>query len=177
MIIGQPGSGKSTLTVALGQVTFLPVFHIDHIHWKSGWVERTGPEKDALCHKVHARERWIFEGCRAATWADRLDRADTLIWLDFALGLRAWRVAKRTIRYLGRTRPDLPPGCPERFSLEFYRWIWNTRHSSRERMRELFNSASKTKTKYHFRSGHEVAEFLSDLRRAVAVGNLGIPHR
>ncbi len=62
MIIGQPGSGKSTLARQLGAVTGLPVVHIDHIHWKSGWVERDRVEKAELCREVHAGEEWIFEG-------------------------------------------------------------------------------------------------------------------
>ncbi len=82
MIIGQPGSGKSTLARRLGQALNLPVVHIDHIHWKSGWIDRQGPEKDRLCSEVHAREQWIFEGGRSNTWGERLERADTLVWLD-----------------------------------------------------------------------------------------------
>ena len=40
MIVGQPGSGKSSLAHALGQASGLPVVHIDRIHWQAGWVER-----------------------------------------------------------------------------------------------------------------------------------------
>ena len=89
MIIGQPGSGKSTFARELGAITHLPVFHIDHIHWQSGWVERPGPEKDRLCADVHAQDKWIFEGGHSTTWPERLDRADTLIWLDLPLLLWA----------------------------------------------------------------------------------------
>lgn len=177
MIIGQPGSGKSTLARALGVITYLPVVHIDHIHWKSGWVERSGPEKDALCAKVHADEKWIFEGGRSSTWPERLARADTLIWLDFPLPVRARRVFWRTLRYWGRTRPDLPAGCPEQFSWEFIRWIWDTRHSARLRMMQLYDTAPPEKTRYRLASAREVDKFLTDLRRTVSVGSLGIPHR
>lgn len=76
MIVGQAGSGKSTLARTMGSVLNLPVVHIDLIHWKSGWLERSGPEKDRLCSEVHAREKWIFEGGRLQTWPERLDRAD-----------------------------------------------------------------------------------------------------
>ena len=177
MIIGQPGSGKSVLAQELGRITYLPVYHIDHIHWMSGWIERPGSEKDVMCAEVHAREKWIFEGGRSVTWAERLDRADTLIWLDFPLSVRAWRVVWRTLRYLGRTRPDLPEGCPERFDLEFARWIWRTRETSRVGMERLFKGAPPDKDKHRLRSAGDVRRYLVDLRRAVAVGNLGIPHR
>lgn len=137
MIVGQPGSGKSTLARELGSLLALPVVHIDQIHWQAGWIERSGPEKDRLCREVHARDSWIFEGGRSSTWSDRLKRADTLIWLDFPLTVRAWRVFLRTLRYHGRERPDLPVGCPERFDLEFTKWIWNTRNSGKKRWKKF----------------------------------------
>lgn len=177
MIIGQPGSGKSTLARTLGGITHLPVFHIDHIHWKPGWVERAGPEKDALCAEVHARETWIFEGGRSVTWPDRLARADTLIWLDFPLVPRIWRVLWRTVRYWGRSRPDLPEGCPEHLSWTFLRWIWETRHRSREAMRSLYENAPPDKSKHHLRNSADVRRFLEGLRIAASTGNLGISHR
>jgi len=164
MIIGQPGSGKSTLARILGQLLGLPAVHIDHIHWQSGWIERSGAEKNRLCAEVHARDTWIFEGGRSTTWPERLDRADTLIWLDFSLVTRAWRVFRRTIRYHGKSRPDLPSGCPENFNWEFTLWIWRTRHSSRLSMQQLFDSAPSQKEKYRLRNKREVADFIAGIQ-------------
>ena len=177
MIIGQPGSGKSTLARRLGELTFLPVVHIDHIHWKAGWVERDPTEKTQMTLDVIQDPRWIFEGGHSKTYVERLARADTLIWLDMPLGLRLRRVLARTIRYYGQTRPDLPDGCPEQFSWDFLSFIWRTRHTSRAKMQALFNSALTDKTTYHFTTPSQVNTFLSDLGNALAVGNLGIPHR
>lgn len=177
MIIGQPGSGKSTLARTLGTITHLPVVHIDHIHWKPGWVERSNPEKDALCAEVHAREKWIFEGGRSSTWPERLARADAVIWLDFPLGQRLWRVLLRTAVHLGRSRPDLPDGCPEHFSWTFLRWIWDTRQTSRDAMRRLYESVPPDKSRYHLTSKRQIDLFLTGLRTAASTGNLGISHR
>ena len=163
MIIGQPGSGKSTLARRLGRVLDLPVVHIDHIHWKAAWVERSGPDKDRLCSEVHARDAWIFEGGRSSTWPERLNRADTLIWLDFPLSVRAWRVFWRTIKYHGKTRQDLPEGCPEHFNWEFTQWIWNTRSTGRQRMQQLFESTPKNKESFHLRNNLEVEKIIESV--------------
>lgn len=160
MIVGQPGSGKSTLARELGSLLELPVVHIDHIHWQAGWIERSGPEKDRLCLEVHARDSWIFEGGRSSTWPDRLNRADTLIWLDFPLTVRAWRIFVRTLRYHGRERPDMPVGCPERFDLEFTKWIWKTRNSGKERMEELFDSAPADMPKHRLQNQCQVEKLI-----------------
>ncbi|MBY5931672.1 AAA family ATPase [Tateyamaria omphalii] len=177
MIIGQPGSGKSTLARHLGDKTFLPVVHIDLIHWKSGWIERDSAEKSKMTLDVIARPTWIFEGGHSRTWPQRLDRADTLIWLDMPIGLRLRRVLWRTIKFYGKPRPDLPEGCPEQFSAEFLSYIWRTRNTSRAKMRALYDGAPADKTKYHLTSLADVRRFMDGLSEAVAVGNLGIPHR
>jgi adenylate kinase family enzyme len=177
MIVGQPGSGKSTLAQELGGITHLPVVHMDQIHWKSGWVERDKAEKDALCAKAHAEDKWIFEGGHSATWPERLDRADMLIWLDVPLALRLWRILWRGVVYHGKTRPDLPERCPERLDPAFLRWIWTTRRTSRTKMQELFDTAPQYKSLHHLSSNKDVADFLAALRTAAKWGNLGISHR
>ncbi|MDJ0641031.1 MAG: AAA family ATPase [Paracoccaceae bacterium] len=177
MIIGQPGSGKSTLARSLGAITHLPVVHIDHIHWKPGWVERDRDEKTRLCRAVHAGPQWIFEGGHSVTWQDRLEQADTLIWLDVGLTKRVARVVLRTLKDYGRTRPDVPANCPERFDAEFYAFIWRTRHSSRAKMKALVEGAPAEKDVHHLRSNGQVAEFLTDVARAMQAGALGLPHR
>ena len=177
MIIGQPGSGKSTLARALGAVTHLPVVHMDRIHWMPGWRERTRAEKTRMCEAVHARPSWIFEGGHSATWPERLARADTLIWLDLPVGLRIRRIATRTARHWGRTRPDLPEGCPEQLSPEFYRYVWRTRRTGRDACARLFERAGPEVAAHRLSSPRAVRAYLNALTRALAVGNLGIPHR
>ena len=177
MIIGPPGSGKSTLARELGGITHLPVVHIDRIHWRSGWVERGPEEKTRLCREVHARPAWIFEGGHSRTWDERLARADTLIWLDMPIGLRLYRVTWRTLRWYGRSRPDLPDGCPEQLSAEFYAFIWRTRKTQRAKSAALLASAQDWQAVHHLRSPAAVRRYLAALRRAAAGGNLGISHR
>ncbi|OJY33343.1 MULTISPECIES: AAA family ATPase [Gemmobacter] len=165
MIVGQPGAGKSVLARQLGGLTGLPVVHIDLIHWCSGWQERTREEKTRLCQEVEAQPRWIFEGGHSATWANRLDRADTLIWIDMPLWLRLWRVLRRTLMGLGRNRPDLPEGCPERLANlpEFLGFIWRTRRSSRAAMARLVASAPAGKRVRHLQGRRAVTAFLQEV--------------
>lgn len=165
MIIGQPGAGKSTLARAIGDILQLPVVHIDRIHWQPGWKERPSEEKSALCQEVHQQQEWIFEGGHSKTWPERLHRADTLIWLNFPLSVRAWRVVMRTIKHRGRSRPDLPDNCPEHFNWEFTHWIWSTRNTGRNKMQAFYEAAPDSKEKYQLRSQQEVDQFLHDLTK------------
>lgn len=163
MIIGQPGGGKSWLAAEMGRITKLPVVHIDHIHWQAGWVERSREEKTRLCREVHARDVWIFEGGHSVTWPERMARADTLIWIDAPLWLRYWRVLRRTFVNYGRTRPDLPDGCPEQINWEFLRWIWDTRNSARRRMRAILADPPPHLTCHYLRGPGPARAFLRGL--------------
>lgn len=177
MIIGQPGSGKSTFARRLAEITRLPVFHIDQIHWMPGWVERSQEEKTRLCLAVHRQPKWIFEGGHSPTWEDRLAHADTLIWIDMGVARRMMRVLRRTVLWLGRTRPDLPADCPERFSWEFVAYIWRTRNSAHQKMRKFVENAMPETTVYHLKTDRDAARLLADFKDALEAGSLGLPHR
>ncbi len=143
MIVGAPGSGKSTVAVRLGAMTGLPVFHMDRIHYLPGWVERGRAEKIAMANAIEASDAWIFEGGLSSTYDNRAARSDLIVWLDLPLLLRLWRVTRRVITTYGQTRPDLTENCPERFDLDFYRYILMTRRRSRARIARLLAEAGK----------------------------------
>ena len=166
MIVGQPGSGKSTLAQALGECTGLPVIHVDKIHWQPGWVERSKAEKTRLCQEAEQQSHWIFEGGHSATWHSRVARADMLVWLDRPVALRLWRVLRRAVTGLGRTRPDMADGCPERLSSlpEFIGYIWSTRNSANAKIARLAAAAPSGCTITHLRTDRDVANFLTRFR-------------
>ncbi len=169
MIVGQPGGGKSWLAREIGLRTGLPVFHMDLIHWKPGWVMRDDAERLAMATEVELREAWVFEGGFSTTYAHRLSRADTLIVLDTPFLRRVWRVFTRTLKQMGRSRPDLPEDCPERFDTEFWTYIWRTRHSARAKNLALIDKAGGKKV-YLLRSRRDVRRFLGTLDAARETG-------
>lgn len=163
MIIGSPGSGKSTLARALGDRLNLPVFHMDHIHWHPGWVEREAGEKMQMVREVIARDAWVFEGGHSSSYALRLARADLFIWLDIPVALRTWRVIRRSLRDLGHTRPDMQVDCPEQLSNlpGFLHFIWSSNRSSRAKAQALYDAT--TLPKLRFRNLAELNAYLETL--------------
>lgn len=165
MISGGPGSGKSTLARIMGERTGLPVHHMDHIHWKSGWIMRDRDARKAMALAIENSDSWIFEGGFSTTEAHRASRADTIVFLDLPVGLRFWRVVMRMLRNYGQRRPDLPEGCPERFdrqTLTFWRWIWTTNRKKLRKMPKLFAQYPHL-TIHHLQTRSQVAAFIANL--------------
>lgn len=128
LIIGPCGSGKSTLSRELAPRLGLPLIHMDQLGWQAGWVETERAEFAASLADVVARDEWLIEGNYGSVLPQRLARADTVIYLDFPIRLCLWRLVKRIITHRGRSRPDMPEGCPERFDAAFFWYVmnWNT---------------------------------------------------
>jgi adenylate kinase family enzyme len=128
LIIGPCGSGKSTLARELGPKLGLPVFHMDQLNWKPGWVESSKDEIRGRLASITADDRWLIDGNYGGTLEPRLERADTVLYLDYPIRLCVARLLKRIWTHRGRTRPDMTDGCPERFDLGFLFYLiqWNS---------------------------------------------------
>ena len=163
MIVGGHGSGKSILADGLGDVTGLPVFHIDHIHYQTGWIEPSQQEKTALAQCIHGQDRWILEGGFSTTYAGCAARADTAIWLDLPLSVRLARILKRRVHINRMTRPDRPDNCPERLGLCFLAFTYRTRHSGLEKIAQMIADAPHL-TVHHIRTSKGADTFLDWLQ-------------
>jgi adenylate kinase family enzyme len=141
LVIGSGGSGKSTFAVALGECLRLPVIHLDAHFWHAGWVETPKAEWRERVAELLTREEWVMDGNYGGTMSQRLAGCDSVIFLDLPSIVCLWRVIRRIVRYAGRSRPDLAPGCPEQLSWTFLWWVWTYRWRSRavvlQRLREL----------------------------------------
>ncbi len=82
LIDGMMGSGKSTFARELAARTGLPVIHLDVHYWKPGWVRPSDDEWRDRQRELLAGKAWITEGNYNETLALRLERAETVVFLD-----------------------------------------------------------------------------------------------
>ena len=158
VVTGPNGAGKTSLARALARRTGLPLHHADAAKLTTGWQRRPHDDARALIEAAVAGDDWIVEGgpglLRAA-----IDRADLVIRLDPPLVLRAWRLALRPWKGLGRTRPELPAGNPDRL-LRQYRFAIASLRADRAFRESLDDALQTTPHVLHLRRRAEVARLL-----------------
>ena len=158
IVIGCPGSGKSTFSRALHEKTGLPLHHLDMMFWN---VDRTTVEKSVFLARLSAAmetDEWIIDGNYGSTIERRLAACDTVFFLDYPVevcleGIRARR---------GKPRSDMPWFETDEEDTNFIEFIKNYNAESRPQVIELLEKYSH-KNVHIFRSRAEKDDFLSRL--------------
>jgi adenylate kinase family enzyme len=72
-----------------------------------------------------ADPRWIIDGNSPGSLPIRLARAHVALWCRPPRHVSLSGVLRRWWRYRGQVRPEMAPGCPERLTREFLRYVWS----------------------------------------------------
>ena len=104
IVLGCPGSGKSTFARALAARTGLPLIHLDSVWWRADGSHISRDEFDRALAELLAGEKWIMDGDYSRTYEVRLRAADTVIFLDYPEDVCMAGIVGR----VGEERPDMP---------------------------------------------------------------------
>lgn len=164
MIVGNGGAGKSTLAQALGQLTGIPVHHLDAHYWQPGWVETDRDTWIDIQQTLMQAPQWILEGNYSGTMDQRVAAADTIIFLDFNRWVCLWGVITRRLKYWNRSRPDTGQGCPERLDWAFLKWVYQYPTLGKQRSTAHFKNLPANKRLLVFKNRRQVRGFLASLQ-------------
>lgn len=167
IILGNAGSGKSTLSRMLGERLNYPVTHLDRLFWGPGWLKPDAEEfREKVMESVLAAV-WISEGNYARRTFDlRLSRADLVIWLNTPRITCLFRVLIRSL--LNKPRSDLPDGCSEKINyefLEFLRYVWCFDTRDRPEIERLRIKLGSDVPVIYLHNRKQIKNFLSDIHK------------
>ena len=104
IVIGSPGSGKSTFSKKLSALTGLPLHHLDRIYWNPN---RTTVRSEVFHHQLRGimnTDMWIMDGNYASTMEWRMKECDTIFFLDYSVEVCLSGLRER----VGIPRSDMP---------------------------------------------------------------------
>ena len=134
IVIGCPGAGKSTFARALQKVTGLPLHYLDRIWHRPDKTTLSEAEFDAALADLLKQPRWIIDGNYLRTMERRLERCDTVFFLDYPLEL----CLEGAVVRIGTPREDMP-WIETKFDPDFRRWIEEFPNTQLPRMYELID--------------------------------------
>ena len=156
IVIGCPGSGKSTFSKELHNRTGIPLFHLDMMFWNA---DKTTVEKSVFRKRllnILKLDKWIIDGNYQSTMESRLRECDTVFFLDYSLDTCLEGVRSRR----GKARTDMPWIEKENEEdTEFIEFIKNYRLESRPIVLALLRQYEHKKI-YIFKERSEAEEFL-----------------
>ena len=167
-LLGPAGAGKSWIGRQLAGLLGVPVIHLDRLYWKPGWVRPSDDEWRERQRALLAGEGWIIDGNYNETLLLRVERAETVIFLDSPWWLCASRAFVRGLR---KPVGEMPEGCEDSVNRRLRdEWggvgrIWRNRRSDPEYARsEILRHGSHT-TVHVLRSRREARAFLDAVCR------------
>ena len=132
IVIGCPGSGKSTVSRALHNKTGISLYHLDMMYWNA---DKTTVEKSVFLERlsdVLEKDEWIVDGNYGSTMEMRMAACDTVIFLDYPLDVCLDGIKERR----GKPRSDMPWIETEE-DAEFIEFIKNYNEQQKPKVMEL----------------------------------------
>lgn len=163
IIIGCPGSGKSTFGRKLKCITDLPLYHLDMMFWN---VDKTTVSKEIFIERlqeVMSNSKWIIDGNYGSTMEMRIKECDTVFFLDYPTEVCIGGIELRK----GQPRSDMPWIENDNTDKEFISFVNSYNLESRPKVIKLLEKYS-SKSIIVFCSRVESEEYLLSLK------NIGI---
>lgn len=104
IVIGCPGSGKTTFAEKLNKCTGLPLFYLDAIWHKPDRTHISREEYDERLTEIFKLEEWIIDGNYSRTLEVRIQMCDTIFLFDLPTEICIEGATER----LGKARYDVP---------------------------------------------------------------------
>lgn len=163
-VFGKPGGGKSTLSKKLAKALGVELFPLDLIEYRPDGTKVSIEEYNASHRAVLNKDGWIIEGLGTLeSFWQRVESADTLIYVDLPYWQHYWFTTKRLIK-----SPFVKPeGWPEGSSvlkgtLASWKYLrlspkfWTTGFLDKVKAR------AADKAVYHIKSASDINTFVNN---------------
>ena len=159
IVIGCPGSGKTTFAEKLQKCTGLPLYYLDAIWHKPDKTHISRDEFDKRILEIFAMPEWIIDGNYNRTIEMRLKECDTVFLFDLPTEVCLQGATER----IGKGRYDLP-WLETELDSEFAGFIKDFKENSLPKIYELLEKYKNEKQIVIFKSREEADEYLENIK-------------
>lgn len=159
IIIGCPGSGKTTFAEKLQKCTGLPLYYLDAIWHKPDKTHIPREEFDQRIAEIFETPKWIIDGNYKRTIEMRMKQCDTVFLFDLPVEVCLQGVTDR----VGKERYDLP-WLETQVDPEFRQFIEDFPKDTLPYIYELIEKYKDEKRVIIFKSREEADGFIEKLR-------------
>lgn len=159
IIIGCPGSGKTTFAEKLNKITGLPLYYLDTIWHKPDKTHIPREEFDQRILEIFATPEWIIDGNYNRTIEMRLKECDTVFLFNLPTEVCIQGATER----LGKERYDLP-WIEKELDPEFEGFIKDFVKTSLPKIYELIDKYKENRNVFVFKSREDADKYLKNIR-------------
>ncbi len=159
IIIGCPGSGKTTFSEKLQKQTGLPLYYLDAVWHKPDKTHISREEFDERIKEIFALSEWIIDGNYNRTIEMRLKECDTVFLFDLPTEVCLQGATER----IGKGRYDLP-WLETELDPEFAGFIKDFKENSLPKIYNLLEKYKNEKQIVIFKSREEAEKFLENIK-------------
>ena len=159
IIIGCPGSGKTTFAEKLQKCTDLPLYYLDAIWHKPDKTHIPREEFDQRIAEIFETPKWLIDGNYKRTIEMRMKQCDTVFLFDLPVEMCLQGVTDR----VGKERYDLP-WLETQVDPEFRQFIEDFPKDTLPYIYELIEKYKDGKRVIIFKSREEADGFIEKLR-------------
>jgi adenylate kinase family enzyme len=168
-VVGNAGSGKTTLAKALAARLGVPHVELDAIFHQPNWTPLPTDEFRRQVADAVAADSWVVDGNYSSVRDLVWQRADTVVWLDLSRPMVMRRVVARTLRRMA-TGEELWNANREQWRTLFDRdesiiaWAWTQHAKYRDRYAAAAGDAAYAHLTFiRLGSGAEIDQFLRSM--------------
>lgn len=162
IIIGCPGSGKTTFAEKLNKCTGLPLYYLDAIWHKPDKTHISREEYDEKLSEIFDTPEWIIDGNYKRTIEARLQQCDTVFLFDLPTEVCLQGATER----IGKGRYDLP-WIETELEDEFRQFIEEFPQKTLPSIYELIDKYKEKKQVIVFRSRAEADEYIKNMQECI----------
>lgn len=162
IVIGCPGSGKTTFAKRLAELTKLPIYHLDAIWHKPDKTHIPREEFDGRIKEIFKEKRWIIDGNYRRTIEMRVKEANTVVLFDLPKEV----CLEGALARVGVAREDIP-WQEEELDPKFKEEIERFSDVVLPEIYEILGRHEKEKKIIVFKSRNEADAFLRKLKNNI----------